>query len=197
MLRPTRLRALEDRIGLSALGASTIVAIVAVLVLVSLPRLRSYATTANEEDAVATSLRLANALSDRPVAPDEVPPVEEIARDHLRELTNAEFFAEGQQMRRHGYLFTLQHVPRPERTGLGRVVYASDPEPLLAIVAWPWDVGRTGTSAWVATVEGDLFALRNHDGLWSGPDALNPGSPGQQRTSKAAPWSWEGWRPIR
>lgn len=185
-----RLEALERRLGLSLLGACTIVSIVAVLVLVSLPRLRSFATTANEEDAVATSLRLASSLAERPVEPAELPLVEEIARDHLRLLTNAEFLEEGAQMRRHGYLFRLQRVPRPARTGLGRVVHANDPAPLLAIVAWPWDVGRTGTSAWVATVEGDLLALRNQDGAWSGPDEDHGEIPPRL-------WSWEGWRPVR
>ena len=195
MVAKARMQRIEDRFGLSVLGGSTIVAIVAVLVLVSLPRLRGFATTANEEDAVATSLRLASALRERVVLPDELPPLEELARDHLRVLTNAEFAHDGQEMRRHGYLFSLCRVPRPVRTGLGRVVYANDPEPLLAIVAWPWEAGRTGRSAWVATIEGDLLAKRNEEDVWSGPGAA-PGLEGNA-TEASEPWSWEGWRAVR
>lgn len=195
MPRSARLQQLEERLGLSTLGTGTIFAIVAVLVLVSLPRLRSFAATANEEDARSTSLRLAAALAERVLVPGELPPVEEVARDHLRELTNAEFLDDGRQMRRHGYLFSLRRVPRPESTGLGRVVYASDQEPLLAIVAWPWDVGRTGQAAWVATVEGDLLSLRTEnedvplDG-WNGPGHAPP------LGQAIASWSWDGWQAV-
>ncbi len=195
MPRSVRLQQLEERLGLSTLGAGTIFAIVAVLVLVSLPRPRSFAATANEEDARSTSLRLAAALADRVLIPGDLPPVEEVARDHLRELTNAEFLEGGHQMRRHGYLFSLRRVPRPESTGLGRVVHASDQEPLLAIVAWPWDVGRTGQAAWVATVEGDLLSLRTEGedvlpGTWNGPGRTPP------LGQAVASWSWEGWRAV-
>lgn len=179
--------------GLSVLGATTVAAITLVLVLVSLPRLRSFACSANEEDARATCERLAQALGAPGSAPGDestAPPttIAEVARGLRRELADAELLDQGACLRRHGYLFALVRVPRPEPTGLGRVVLAADPAPLLAVLAWPWEVGRTGRPAWLATSEGQLFVDRNSPPRWSGPASLP--SPLQS----AAAWHWSGWK---
>jgi len=185
----------DRRLGIPALDTATIVAIAAVLVLVSLPRLRSFAATANEEDALGTSIQLAKALSDSELTQRAMPRLADIAQAHLRELSNAEFLDGGRRMRRNGYLFSLVRVPRPPARNALHTVLAMDSTPLLAIVAWPWEVGRTGRSAWLATSAGDLMALRCKEGSFA-PGSWN-GPVGQPlATDSPKDWSWDGWRSL-
>jgi hypothetical protein len=133
---------------------STIGAIVVVVVLVSIPRLRAFAVRANELDA----MHMLHALAAQPAPAGH----EAIGNDlallvlgdaGLRQrLEDLECLDDG-RLRRHGYLFDLTML----RPG----------EPMLR--AWPWSHGQTGRSAFVWTPQRGLLAAPNHEGRFSGP----------------------------
>jgi hypothetical protein len=130
----------------------TLVAIAAVVVAVSLPRLSEFALRENESDARAMMTRLAKALETRSGSPRNV---EELVRDTsglLKWSTDTEFLESGRLLRRHGYLFEL--------------VAAGDRR---RVRAWPWSAGKTGNSAFLFERE-PLLAHANVDGRWSGLD---------------------------
>jgi hypothetical protein len=170
-----------SRRGLSAGGAATLAAIASVLVLVSLPRLRGFALHENEQDALETTRLLARAVADarsngagaagaaRDVAIGAIAGAPPLAR----QLRDAEVLADGQLLRRHGYLFEV--VAPGEGAGL-------------AVRAWPWRHGRTGRIALVGRGDGEVLANSNADGRWSGP--LAPPTP-----PSSGPLA-EGWRPL-
>ncbi len=176
------LRRLERRTGLSTGGMVTLVAVIAVLFVISLPRLRSFARSENERDALDTAALLARELAREP-PPGTLPRVEDVAGPLLRRLPDSEFLDEGRALRRHGYVFTLRRVePPPPADG---VVLAAEslPSPPLAIHAWPWRHGHTGAAAFVALPDGRVYLHANPDGRWSGHPAPSSG-----------PWTWDGWR---
>ncbi len=134
-------------------------AILAVLVFVSIPRLRSLAQQENEADAHATLELFRGALTvlaaERPA---RAPPLslEELARPApiSRSLSDGEFLADGLVLRRHGYLFRLVEVPGAQGPG---------------ILAWPWEHGTTGKAAFLFTPDGRIFRHPNTPASWNGP----------------------------
>jgi len=192
--RPIRSRA-EDpsRAGISALSTLTIVAVVLVMVLVSLPRLRGFALRQNEQDALLTTRLLAGELADVPL---DAGSLEVLVREHALgpELADAEYLAAGTLLRRHGYLFLrVPWSPPPGGPGSPRAVRAAErgPEdgPGCAVLAWPWRAGRTGTAAFLGVGSELLLGHPNRDLGASGPDAPPPG-----------PWTERlpatGWVPL-
>jgi hypothetical protein len=174
------------RTGMTLVGAVSLIAVVAVLVFVSLPRLRGFAVSENEADARDTARLLARELSvdaGRSVAIGQLAGPDRISRA----LTDAELLAEGTLLRRHGYLFAV--VPlgvstaSPPRRGV--VQAAGGAVPARAVLAWPWRCGRTGSSSLLATPDGRVFRHPNSSALWNGP-----------RTTPARLTSWEGWREL-
>jgi hypothetical protein len=158
--------------GLSPSGALSLLAVVAVLIVVSVPRLRGIALQENEVDARATAQLLAGAL--RGEAPGAAPSLRELLqRDELSgALSDAELLASGRILRRHGYLFELTRLPlglslaaspllflRPEPAALG---------PMPAVRAWPWKRGSTGAASFLVTSAG--ATLVRSDLPWEGPD---------------------------
>ncbi len=93
---------------LSLSGAISLFAIVAVLVVISLPRLRGLALQENEVDAQGTAQILARALPGLEAKACRKPSLRELLRSpELHGLGDAELLAGGSVMRRHGYLFEV------------------------------------------------------------------------------------------
>ncbi|MEW6071671.1 MAG: hypothetical protein AB1726_03625 [Planctomycetota bacterium] len=170
--------ALARRIGISGRGLLTLAVVIGVLVAVSVPRLQSFAREENERDARQAAALLATRL---PAARGAaLPPLAELSRDLLPQLADAEFLAGGRALRRHGYVFAVRRLARPpaprEAVPAGSV---------LAVHAWPWRHGPSGTHSFLALDDGRLFRHSDPAGRWSG---LSP---------PIDPWSWQGWRELR
>jgi len=158
-------------LGLSPAGLLALAAVVAVLVVVSLPRLHGLARRENQGDARATAELLARALAR--LAPEERGlPLEEVARRTrlTRALRDAEWLEEGRVLRLHGYLFELCLAPGPEPLYDEKLALALGPEEHvrpLAVRAWPWS-STTGNVVFLATEHGPVLAHENEGGAWQG-----------------------------
>lgn len=175
---------------ISLSGAFSLLAVVAVLVVVSLPRLRGLALQENEVDAKSTARSLANALRELGSSPARKPALRELLRrPGLLGLGDSELLAGGQVMRRHGYLFEITCLP-PTITAASAPAALLGGEPaalcgLLAIRAWPWDHGTTGRVAFLVTQKGGTLAHPNSGAGWEGVEARG-----------ATLESLAGWRPA-
>jgi hypothetical protein len=133
----------------------TLGAIAVVVVLVSIPRLRSFVVRANEMDA----MHMLRSLSAQPAPTGHEAMGDDLAQMVLRDsglrrrLEDLECLDDG-RLRRHGYLFDMTML----RPG----------EPMLR--AWPWNQGQTGRGAFVWTPQRGLLGTANVDGRFSGPD---------------------------
>jgi len=166
-------------LGLSPLGMVTLLAITAVLVVVSLPRLHGFAVRENERDALLTAQLLARALGEHSDAPPESVAALVAAADLQRQLADADYLADGQLLRRHGYLFRFATLapgmdlpPTTAATVLAAAPAGSAPRPV--VVAWPWAAPRTGREVLVASPEGRVWSHPNPVGTWSGPGDAPP-----------------------
>lgn len=163
--------------GLTVSGAISLLAVVAVLIVVSLPRLRGLAVQENEGDARATAQLLAGALGEPPSQGGPVPKIADLLRrPELLSLSDAELFADGRVLRRHGYLFEVAHFSPPAARPGALEALPGCP----AIRAWPWAHGRTGIAAYVVAADGTSLEHENQPPLWQGPEAagsalLDPG----------------------
>jgi hypothetical protein len=141
-----RRRTLVDQAVLALIGV--------VVVLVSIPRLRRFALQENETDAIRALRALGeDALARSPigVAPDLAALVAADAALRKR-LEDLEVLEDG-RLRRHGYVFDW--IEGDDGGG--------------AIVAWPWEHGRTGLAAFAIELGGPVLGLANEDGRYSGP----------------------------
>jgi hypothetical protein len=142
---------------ISTAGIASLAAILAVLVFVSIPRLRGLAQLENETDAKQTLELFRAAL---PVLAAEAgataPAIQTLARGEpiAHALCDGEFLEEGRTLRRHGYLFRLVEVPGTRGH---------------AILAWPWKHAATGRSAFLFTSTGQILEHANTPPRWSGP----------------------------
>lgn len=138
------------------LDALTLCAIAAVVLLVSLPRLREFALRENQSDAEKLVKRLGGLCDARELASGaRLASISELvaaSKDLARQLDDVELLDAGRTLRRHGYLFELAHVD-------GRAV----------IHAWPWRYGQTGFAVygWIQGV--GAFVDANARGACSGP----------------------------
>jgi hypothetical protein len=132
----------------------TILSIVAVVVVVTIPRLRGFAVRENEKDAIHMLRALATqpAPAGREQAGNDLAQL--VAHDSglRRRLEDIECLGDG-TLRRHGYLFDMTML----RPG----------EPMLR--AWPWTHGQTGRGAFVWTPQRGLLWNANSEGRFSGP----------------------------
>lgn len=147
----------ETRSGrLRPVDAMTLFAVVAVVVLVSLPRLRDFALHENETDAVSLTRTLSRAIEGQgPERPATIGQLLTSDEDLQRRLLDADLLEEGRLLRRHGYLFDLCEL---EAGGV-------------AVRAWPWNYGQTGLGAFVVLPDGRGLGHANEDRAWSGPDS--------------------------
>src|SRR5262245_51531649 len=95
-------------LSLSLSGALSLLAVVAVLIVVSVPRLRGLALQENEGDARGTAQALARALAALEARPSRPPRLADLLETgELRGLGDVELLAGGRVLRRHGYLFEI------------------------------------------------------------------------------------------
>ena len=133
---------------------ATILGILLLVVLVTLPRLRSMAIHENELDA----LRTLGVLGGEVFAADAERPArlgELFAKDEDldRRLADTDVLDEGRLLVRYGYLFEL--VEGPEGPG---------------VRAWPVERGRTGQGAFWLDHRLGLHGDANRATRWSGPE---------------------------
>jgi len=198
--QPGRARPPAAPHGVTPIGILAVAAVVAVLVSVSLPRLRGFARHENEADAAATVQVLARELG-MLAQQGHVPTIGELTRSEpvAHVLSDAELLEQGTLLRRHGYLFAVVEIevavrdqaPPPvplDSSSIAGVVHAAGAPPApppnsgVAIRAWPWRCDRTGCAAFTGTVEGRLWQHANDAEHWNGPLAA-------ARTHR----SWTGW----
>jgi hypothetical protein len=151
-------RAIERR-GLRVLDYVTLLAIGALVVGVSLPRLRAFALRENERDAMH-ALRLLAADAEREpevLRAGGLPALLAANGAHRVRLDDVELYGT-RQLRRHGYLFDAVEV------GTGRFV----------LRAWPWEHGHTGLAAFETAGGRPLYGSANKNGGYSGPAAPPP-----------------------
>jgi hypothetical protein len=158
--------------GLSFVDAAVLGLVALVVFLVSLPRLREFALRENELDALHALRVLSEDALARPdaLATGDLGALLAASPDHRVRLEDVEVL-EGGRLRCHGYLFAaaIAEAGRP------------------VLVAWPWEHGSTGLAAFAIEPGGETLGLRNEAGVYSGPDAPLPPTPG------ASP----EWIPIR
>jgi len=159
-------------LGLSLSGALSLAAIVAVLVVISVPRLQDLARQENEADARITAQLLARAMDSFPAA-DE-PSMRDLVRrlELSGSLGDAELLQRGRLLRRHGYLFEVTHLA-PTLSLPAVPVYllpwqTSALKSVPAIRAWPWVHGTSGEMAFLATAAGGCLLHPNSASRWHG-----------------------------
>ncbi len=173
--------------GLSFSGALSLLAIASVLLFVSLPRLRGIALQENEVDAQTTAALLARALAGSGGRPDSLG--ELLSRRELEHaLPDADLLSDGRLLRRHGYVFGLVELPPPLLLAgwpAGNALLVPDGPSRRGVFAWPWEAGRTGRAALLATTAARLYSHANRPTRWEGPRAVE------------ALDTWAGWRLAR
>ena len=141
------------------MGMATLLAVVAVVIVITLSSLRGMAVAENESHAKSLLHAIASSLQSEVFA---APPhsLEEVtqADDSLQaELTDGEFLTEdGRLYLRHGYLFEWR---AQEATATGQD---------LVLVAWPFDSGQTGNAAFGLQKDGKVLATSIQEGGWRG-----------------------------
>ena len=177
----------ERRLGMSASGLLTLLVVVSVLVVISLPRLRSFARSENERDALAAAALIARELPPPGGSADGSSPVGpsigEVVQGLLRQLPDTELLAEGRTLRRHGYVFTLRRLPAPPLAPGEVLASEAARAPVLAVHAWPWKFGPTGSQSYLALADGRLYR--------------NPEPPAPGTAPSPADWDWASWDPER
>jgi hypothetical protein len=160
-----------DRSGLSSSGALTLTAIIAVLLVVSVPRLRDIALQENEADARVTAQLLAKALG--ACDPSGVPSMRDLVRTpELVGLSDAELLDRGSLLRRHGYLFEVTRLAPSLSMPAAPLALVSGEKgvlrSMLAIRAWPWVHGSSGETAFLVTAAGASLLHPNSVPRWHG-----------------------------
>jgi len=157
--------------GLSPSGFVSLAAVLAVLLVVSLPRLRDMARLENEGDARATAELLVRAIAPLEGAGPDARLATLADRGSLtRGLADGEWLESGRVLRRHGYLFELCTPPAPlQAASLSLALTGSfgAERPRFAVRAWPWS-GDTGQRVFVASDCGTVLAHSNREARWQG-----------------------------
>jgi hypothetical protein len=184
-----RARGSRAVLGLSYSGALSLAAIVAVLVVISVPRLQDLAKHENEADARTTALLLARTLGSLPA--EEEPSMRDLVRrtELAGGLSDAELLRRGALLRRHGYLFEVTRLaPSLSLPALPMALLSGEKgalKSMLAIRAWPWAHGSSGEMAVLATAAGACLLHPNSAPRWHGLESA--GELVDELT---------GWRPV-
>lgn len=134
------------------LDRATILGILLLVVLVTLPRLRSLAIHENEMDALRTLGVLGGEVfAAESAAPDRLGALFTPESGLERRLADTRVLEDGRLLVRYGYLFELVD----DRTGRG-------------VRAWPVEHGRTGQGAFWLDAERGLHGSSNREARWSG-----------------------------
>jgi len=143
--------------GVSLGGALSVLAVIGVLILVSLPRLQAFALAENEADAAALTRVLGLEL-ERAAEPGTGPTLPQLAgQAGLDVHDDVEWLDGGRILRRHGYLFELALRPGGA-----------------ALRAWPWAYGDTGRAAFAFRPASGVLRHGNPEGAWTGPESAPP-----------------------
>ena len=140
----------------------TLLAVLCVVVLVSLPRLRSFGLYDNEAEALKTLVGLGPVVQAAQSAGTQAPLLDLAQENALlgaglrgaRQLDPAlgeGTQAGGSRFLLHGYVFQ----------------WCADGEQAV-LFAWPWHVGSTGRGVFAWTADGRLYGHPNRGGLWTG-----------------------------
>jgi hypothetical protein len=163
--------------GLTFSGALSLLAVAAVLVVVSLPRLRGLALAENEAEARATTQLFAQALRSEAGADGRLPSWRELLRrpELAGVLADGELVAQGRLLRRHGYLFELTRLAPSLSVPSAPCALLAGARgglcSMLAVHAWPWSHGATGEAAFLATAGGAELVHPNEEPRWQGLEA--------------------------
>lgn len=148
---------------LTSLDTWTLIAVVAVVAITSLPRLEDLARRENHEDARRLTSELARAVQDT-IDERRLPPPDlgRLLSDRPRLAERIEDLGAadgGRLLGRHGYWFELVHSDAAQR---------SAGEAAFAVRAWPKDRGRTGRHAYVALPDGRVYERPVGEARWEG-----------------------------
>lgn len=155
------LPSVERRSGLSTIGMATLVAVVAVVIVITLSSLRGMAVSENESHAKSLLGAIADSLKSEVFAapPNSLEEVTQADESLQSELTDGEFLTEdGRLYLRHGYLFEW------------RAQAAVESGEHMVLVAWPFDSGQTGNASFGLSQSGQVQSLPSPEGGWSGLD---------------------------
>jgi len=126
-----------------SLDLALLIGIVAVVVIVSLPRLSAFARRENEADAVRMVRRMAQLFEDDSFAAttpaDTKGLFERMPRAARRQFEDQAVVDGGRVLLRHGYYFEFLRVP----------TFAGDTQGVLAVRAWPERRSRSAMPAYI------------------------------------------------
>jgi hypothetical protein len=160
-----------------------LIGIVAVVVIVSLPRLSDFARRENEGDAERMVRRLARLFED----PDNIssPPkdtqalFERLPRQTRRQMDDHQPIEGGRVLLRHGYYFEFVRLP----------TFEGDPQGVLAVRAWPERASSADSPAFVGFSGTALLRNTALDPAPVGLDAPPPIGLPQQLSMTAKGWT--------
>jgi hypothetical protein len=152
----------------SPIDVAVLALIGVVVVLVSLPKLRRFALHENESDAIhAVRVLGDDALEHEELfAAGRLAALVDAVPGRRRQLEDLETLPDG-KLRRHGYVFE----------------WIEGQDGGTAIVAWPWEHGRTGVEVFAIVPGGPVLGLSNADGRYGG--ARRPPPPPQAEHPRA------------
>jgi len=153
---------------------ATMLAVICVVAITSLPRLADFARRENEADARRLCASAAQALHARAnQSPVNMGALFETTPELTRQFRDARVFENGRLLRNHGYWFELL-----------------DPDGGPVLRAWPARFARTGFMAFVVLEHGSVLAHDNERGSWSGV------RPPETLARTAAELATLGWRRL-
>ena len=162
-----------------------LIGVVAVVVIVSLPRLTAFAQRENEADAQRLVRRLAqlfdeDSLSSSPPR-DTRALFERLPKAARRQFEDQTILEDGRLVLRHGYYFEFVRVPS----------FAGDTEGWMAVRAWPERAAPKGTPAYFG-FSGNV--VLSHSSL--SPAPFGPDAPPQIRSPLPFDLQAHGWRSV-
>jgi hypothetical protein len=150
---------------------ATMLAVICVVAITSLPRLADFARRENEDDARRLCASAAQALHARAnQSPPNMGALFAATPELTRQFRDARVFEDGRVVRNHGYWFELL-----------------DPDAGAVLRAWPARFARTGFTAFVALANGTVLAHDNERGQWS---AERPPEPPTGNAGEVAELGW-------
>lgn len=167
------------------LDLSILIGVVAVVVIVSMPRLSAFARSENRADAVRLARRLAQVFDD---SQPGAPPIQDVRelfqrlpRQTRRQFEDQSVLDDGRLILRHGYFFEYVRVPGFEGDAAGARV----------IRAWPERFGGAAAPVFLAL---SANAVLTHDRLE--PACYGFDNPPPIESAQPADLHARGWRAL-
>ena len=170
---------------LKSLDWALLIGIVAVVVIVSLPRLSAFARGENETDARQLLRRFAELLGDEDVLaspPRDVHELfERLPRASRRQFQDQVVLEDGRVILRHGYCFELLRL----------AAFEGDPRGVFAVRAWPERCAAPDAPCYVAFARAPLLCNVALD-----PQPCGLDRPAEVATPHVAELAARGWNPL-